>query len=60
MKTDLQQLLFETLEDAQKVLSVNDPGYTIVREEKKVKVLDPNGLVVATIDEKGLHEKVLL
>jgi hypothetical protein len=60
MKTDVNQLLFCTLEEAQKILSVNDPGYTIVLEGTKATVRNPSGVVVAEIDQKGFDAKELL
>lgn len=61
MKTDLNQILFETLEDAQKVLNVNDPGYTITMDEQNIAVIkDPAGVVVAEITSDGTDVKQVL
>lgn len=60
MKTDINQLVFCTLEEAQKILSVNDPGYTIILEGNKATVRNASGVVVAEIDESGYDAKELL
>jgi len=66
MKTDLEQLVFCTLNEAQNLLNANDPGYTIVLNEESndvsraYNVLNPSGVVVAVISEYGITKKALL
>lgn len=60
MNTNLEILQFGTLQEAQRQLDVNDPGYTAVLEGNTIKIVDPAGCVHATIDDKGVHTKTLL
>lgn len=60
MKTDLNQLLFETVENAQKILNVNDPGFTITLEGNRGIIRNPSGIVVAEILSSGADVKELL
>lgn len=62
MKTNPYALILETVESAQKILNENDPGYTIVRDETdhSVKIVDPAGVVHATISENGIVQKQVL
>lgn len=60
MKTDVNQLIFCTLTEAQHLLNVNDPGYTIVLEGDKAVIRDRAGFVIAEIDQHGVDAKELL
>lgn len=60
MNTNLEMLPYGTLEEAQRQLDVNDPGFTALLEGNEIKIVDPTGVVYATINSKGVQKKTLL
>lgn len=61
MKTNLYELICETVDNAQKILDANDPGYTItIDENNTAKIMNPSGVVVAEITGDGIEVKQVL